>query len=310
MFDPKRFIKEMMVSLKEEIDGNAIAACSGGVDSTTAAMLTYKAIGKRLKVVYINDGFRREGEIEETLNLLKTLFPSVIYKDAQLKFYDSLKGVGDAEEKRKVFRNIFYSILSEVAREERADYLVQGTIKADIDETKGNIKTQHNVLEQIGISTKEKYGFNLVEPLKDLYKPQVRMVARELGLPKEISEKMPFPGPGLMIRVQGEITPEKVKVVRRADKIVQEEAKDLKFFQAFAVLLEGRTTGIKEGKRVYGYSIALRIVDSEDALTAKAKKVPFKLLKKIANRITREIPEVNRVFYDLTDKPPSTIEIE
>ncbi len=309
MFDARSFIEKTIISLKDEIEGNAIAACSGGVDSTTAAMLAYRAIGGKLKVAYIDDGFRRENEAEETLELLKTLFPHVIYINAQDTFYKNLKGIRDAEEKRKIFRETFYSILSEVAKKEKADYLVQGTIKADIDETVKRIKSQHNVLEQIGIST-QKYGFKLVEPLKDLYKPQVRMVARQLGLPKEISEKIPFPGPGLMIRVQGEISPEKIEIVRRANKIIEEEVKDLEFFQAFAVLLEGKTTGTKDGKRVYGYSIALRIVDSEDALTAKAKEVPFELLKKIASRITSEIPKVNRVFYDITDKPPSTIEIE
>jgi len=215
----------------------------------------------------------------------------------------------DAEEKRKAFRDKFYKKFGEVSREEKIVFITQGTIKADIMETVGGIKSQHNVLEQIGINP-ESYGYKILEPLKELFKPDVRKVARELGLPKEISERMPFPGPALSLRVLGEVTAEKIAIVRKATQIVEEETKELGVFQAFAVLHNDKATGIKQGKRVYGNIVTVRVVDSQDAVTANASQIDYVILKRICSRITTEIVSVVRCLYDITDKPPATIEFE
>ncbi|MEM0345126.1 MAG: glutamine-hydrolyzing GMP synthase [Thermofilaceae archaeon] len=309
-FDPKAFLEKAVEEVRSRVGGErAIAACSGGVDSTVSALIARIALGDRLKAVYIDDGFRRLGEPEATVQLLRSLGLDVELIDAKNEFYNAVRGLRDAEEKRKAFRHTFYTVLGRAAKSWGARFLVQGTIAPDIIETVGGVKTQHNVLVQLGLDPRA-YGFEVVEPLRELYKPQVRQLARYLGLPKEISEKMPFPGPGLLIRVVGEATPEKVDIVRRATKIVEEETRGLGAFQAFAVLLEGRATGVKGGKRVYGYIVAVRVVESEDAVTARASELPYPLLKRIANRIINEVPEVARVLYDVTDKPPATIEFE
>lgn len=309
-FDPASFVENAVREIQSKVgDQLALAACSGGVDSTVTAILAKMALGDRLKVVYIDDGFRRFKEPEESVKLLKSCGLNVELVDAREEFYAAVRGLRDAEEKRKAFRHTFYTVLGRVARKFGARFLVQGTIAPDIIETAGGVKTQHNVLEQIGIDPRA-YGFEVIEPLRELYKPQVRALARYLGLPAEISEKMPFPGPGLLIRVLGEATPERVEIVRQATRIVEEEARTLGAFQAFAALLEGRATGVKQGKRVYGYIVAVRVVDSVETVTATAREVPYSLLKRIARRITEEIPEVVRVVYDVTDKPPATIEYE
>jgi GMP synthase (glutamine-hydrolysing) len=259
--------------------------------------------------VFIDDGLRREGEPEFVVRTLKSLGIKTKFIDAKAEFFAVFKGKTDAEEKRKAFRDKFYKTLGKAAREEQIAFIAQGTIKADVIETVEGIKSQHNVLEQIGINP-EIYGYKILEPLRELFKPDVRKVARELGLPKEISERMPFPGPALSLRVLGEVTPEKVAVVRKATEIVEEETKKLRTFQNFAVLHNDKATGIKKGKRVYGNIVTVRIVDSEDAVTAKARQVPYEVLMRISERITEEIPSVVRCLYDITDKPPSTIEFE
>jgi GMP synthase (glutamine-hydrolysing) len=189
-----------------------------------------------------------------------------------------------------------------------ARFLVQGTIAADIIETKGGVKTQHNILDQIGISAEDQYGYKLIEPLRDLFKHQVREVAKELGLPESIHQRMPFPGPGLATRVVGEVTPERVDVVRKATEIVEEEIVGLKPFQAFAVLLSDKGTGIDEGKRLFGDIIIVRSVESRDAMTAEPTPIPWETLMTISRRITAELPNVVRVAYEITPKPPATIE--
>ncbi len=310
MFNAKEFIQKAQEEIKQAVGENrVISACSGGVDSTTATALVHKAVGGKLLAVFIDDGLRREGEPEFVVKTLKDLNIKTKFIDAKKDFFQALKGKTDAEEKRKAFREKFYTTLGKVAKEEKITAIVQGTIKADVIETVKGIKSQHNVLEQIGINP-QKFGYKIIEPLKELFKPEVRMVARELGLPKEISERMPFPGPALSLRVLGEVTPERTAIVRKATQIIEEETKGLGTFQNFAVLHNDKATGIKEDKRVYGNIITIRIVQSTDAVTAKAKDVPFKLLQKITNRITKEIPTVTRCLYDLTDKPPSTIEFE
>jgi len=310
MLNVREFIEKSLKEIEEIVHGNkVISACSGGVDSTTTTFLVHKAVGDNLIAVFIDDGLRREGEPEFVVRILKDLGIKARFVDAKEEFFEALKGKTDAEEKRKAFRDKFYKTLGKVAREENVKFVAQGTIKADVLETVKGIKTQHNVLEQIGINP-EIYGYAILEPLKELYKPEVRMVARELGLPAEISERMPFPGPALSIRVLGEVTPNRVKIVRKATEIVEEETGNLGTFQNFAVLHSDKATGIKNGERVYGNIITVRVVISEDAVTAKAKRVPYEILEKISSRITEEIPSVVRCLYDVTHKPPATIEFE
>ena len=310
MFDAKEFVEASLKDIRKTVgDRKVISACSGGVDSTAATALVHKAVGEKLVAVFIDDGLRREGEPEFVVRTLKNLRIKTKYVDAKEEFFAVFKGKTDAEEKRKAFRDKFYTTLGKAAREEQIEFIVQGTIKADVIETVKGIKSQHNVLEQIGINP-EIYGYKILEPLRELFKPEVRKVARQLGLPEEISERMPFPGPALSLRVLGEVTPEKVAVVRKATEIVEEETRKLGTFQNFAVLHNDKATGIKNGKRVYGNIVTVRIVDSTDAVTAKARQVPYEVLKRISERITGEIPSVVRCLYDITDKPPSTIEFE
>lgn len=310
LFDAKKFVENSIKDIRKTIgDSKVISACSGGVDSTVTTALVHKAVGGKLVAVFIDDGLRREGEPEFVVRTLKTLGITTKFVDAKEEFFAVFKGKIDAEEKRKAFRDKFYKTLGKAAKQEQIDFVAQGTIKADVIETVKGIKSQHNVLEQIGINP-ERYGYKILEPLKELFKPEVRIVARELGLPEEISERMPFPGPALSLRVLGEVTPEKVAVVRKATEIVEEETRKLGTFQNFAVLHNDKATGIKNGIRVYGKIITVRIVDSEDAVTAKAREVPYEVLMHISKRITGEIPSVVRCLYDITDKPPSTIEFE
>jgi GMP synthase (glutamine-hydrolysing) len=310
MFNVKEFIENSLKEIRKAIgESRVISACSGGVDSTTVTALVHKAVGDRLVAVFIDDGLRREGEPEFVVKTLKSLGIKTKYVDAEKEFFEVFKGKTDAEEKRKAFRDKFYKTLGKAAKEEKIQFIAQGTIKADVIETVGGIKSQHNVLEQIGINP-EIYGYKILEPLKELFKPDVRRVARELGLPKEVSERMPFPGPALSLRVLGEVTSERVAIVRKATEIVEEETRKLGTFQNFAVLHNDKATGIKAGKRVYGNIITVRIVDSEDAVAAKARQVPYEILMRISERITSEIPSVVRCLYDLTNKPPSTIEFE
>ncbi len=310
MFEPEKFIERQVDEVKETIgDEKAVIATSGGVDSTVCAVLTYRAIGDRAVIVFIDDGLMREGEAEQVTNFFKALNMNTRLVDAATEFFDALKGITEPEEKRKAFRNTFYSVLGRVVREENAKYLVQGTIAADILETVKGIKTQHNILEQIGIDP-ESYGLTIVEPLREIYKHEVREVARSVDLPAEFSERPPFPGPGLATRTLGEVTPERVEIERRATTIVEEETSDIESFQSMAVLMNDKATGIREGKRAYGYIIVVRLVKSKDAITAEAVNVPWEVLKRIDKRITTEIPEVVHVLYSLTDKPPATIEFQ
>jgi GMP synthase (glutamine-hydrolysing) len=310
LFDAKNFIENSLKAIRKTVgDKKIISACSGGVDSTVTTALVHESVGGKLVAVFIDDGLRREGEPEFVVRTLKNLGITTKFVDAKEEFFAVFKGKTDAEEKRKAFRDRFYKTLGKTAQEDQIDLVAQGTIKADVIETVKGIKSQHNVLEQIGINP-ELYGYKILEPLKELFKPEVRMVARELGLPEEISERMPFPGPALSLRVLGEVTPEKVAVVRKATEIVEEETRKLGTFQNFAVLHNDKATGIKNGERVYGNIITVRIVDSEDAVTAKAREVPYEVLMHISKRITGEIPSVVRCLYDITDKPPSTIEFE
>jgi len=307
-WEVKKFIEEKISEIKKIVrDKNAVVATSGGVDSVTCAFLAHKALGEKLTVVFIDDGLMREDEPTKVSEELRNLGIKVKLIDARDEFFKALRGIDDPEEKRKKFRSIFYKTLGKAVKENRASYLIQGTIAADISETERGIKTQHNVLEQIGIDPRD-YGFQVIEPLREIYKPEVRDVARELGLPEEIYQRMPFPGPGLATRVVGEINPQRVEIVRKATRVVEEEMKELRPFQAFAVLMKDRATGMVEGKRVFGDIIVVRSVESKNAMTASVSRIPWEVLEKIQKRITKEIPSVTKVLFDITPKPPSTIE--
>lgn len=309
MRDWKGFISDKVEEIREKAGSEKVlSALSGGVDSSTATVLAHRAVGTRLKSVFLDDGLMREEEGEKVVKVFKRLGIEVKLKVVKKEFFAALKGIEEPEDKRKAFRETFYSCLGRQVRESGAKCLLQGTIAADIVETKGGVKTQHNILEQIGIDPQERYGFRVIEPLKDLYKHQVREVAKELGLPEEIYSRMPFPGPGLATRVLGEVTPERVEVVRKATKIVEEEFVPLKPFQALAVLMKDKATGLEGRKRAFGNIIILRSVESKDAMTASPTQVPWEVLTKAAKRITEEITSVVRVAYEITGKPPGTIE--
>ncbi|MEA1994130.1 MAG: 7-cyano-7-deazaguanine synthase [Euryarchaeota archaeon] len=305
MFNPQEYIEKKQEELAS-IKGKTVVAASGGVDSTVCAFLADTVLDD-LTVLFVDDGLMREDEAEQVASMFREGGLDVTVLDVQNKFFDNLKGLTDPEEKREAFRNTFYTVLGRSLKELNAKYLIQGTIAADIKETKGGIKTQHNVLEQIGIDP-TKYGLTIVEPLKDIYKHEVRAVGKALKLPESLWNRIPFPGPGLLCRVIGEVTPERVAMVRKATKIVEEELLPLDPFQTLAVLLTDKATGMRDGKRIFGSIIAVRCVESKDALTASPTRVPWKTLETMRDRILEEIPEVIKVVYDITPKPPSTIE--
>ncbi|MBN2621121.1 ExsB family transcriptional regulator [candidate division WOR-3 bacterium] len=305
---PGMFMKQAIPKIKRQVGGEtALCATSGGVDSMVCAFLAHRAIGKRLIALFIDDGLMRENEAKVVSRTLRKHGVRTVVMPVAKDFFKALKGKTDPEDMRKAFRDTFYRTLGKAVRKYRASYLIQGTIAADIKETKGRIKSQHNVLSQIGIDPR-KYGLSIIEPLVTLYKPGVRKVGKALGLPRSIYERMPFPGPGLATRVVGEVTPERVRIVRKATAIVESGMKRFKPFQTFAVLLNDRATGIKKGKRAFGNIIVIRSVESKNALTAFPTKVPYTVLEKIQKKICREIPQVTKVLYDLSPKPPSTIE--
>ncbi len=306
--DTRKFINQQIDEIRKKVgSGTALCATSGGVDSMVCTFLAHQALGKNLIALFIDDGLMRENEAQTVARTLRKRGIRTIVVKAANDFFRALKGKKDPEDMRKAFRNQFYKTLGKAVKKYKADYLIQGTIAADIKETKGKIKTQHNVLTQIGVSPK-KYGLSILEPLVMLYKPEVRKVGKALGLPKTIYQRMPFPGPGLATRIIGEVTPHRVRIVRTATTIVEKELRKLRPFQAFSVLMNDRATGIKKGKRAFGNIIVIRSVESKDALTAKPTRVPFEILQKTQKQILRKIPEVTKVLYDLTPKPPSTIE--
>ncbi|MCD6492265.1 MAG: glutamine-hydrolyzing GMP synthase subunit GuaA [Archaeoglobaceae archaeon] len=304
MVNVEKFVEDAINEIKEKVkDGKAIIALSGGVDSSVCTMLAYKAIGSRLIPVFVDTGLMREGEPERIKEIFGNM--NLVFVEAKDEFLNALKGVDDPEEKRKIIGELFVRIFERIAEENKAEYLIQGTIYPDIIESQGGIKSHHNVG---GFPINYKFK-DVIEPLRELYKDEVREVARYLGLPKEIAERMPFPGPGLAVRIVGEVTPEKVEVVRKATKIVEEELEDYDKWQCFAALI-GKATGVKGDIRIWGYIIAVRAVSSRDGMTADPLEIDYEKLRKIALRITAEIPEVSRVVYDVTPKPPSTIEYE
>jgi GMP synthase (glutamine-hydrolysing) len=305
MVDVDAFIPEAKAEIAEALgDSKAIIALSGGVDSSTAAALAYEAVGEQLVPVYVDTGLMRQGETEEIREVFDYM-ESLRIVDAQGRFFDELAGVTDPEEKRLAIGEQFIREFETVAREVGADYLVQGTIYPDRIESEGTIKSHHNVG-----GLPEAVDFQgIVEPMRDLYKDEVREVARELGLEEVISERMPFPGPGLAVRVIGEVTPEKVQVAREATAIVEEELAEYEPWQAFAAVL-GRATGVKGDNRVHGHVVAVRSVESRDGMTARAQELDWQTLQRLQSRIAGTIENVSRVVYDVTHKPPATIEYE
>ncbi|MFQ5976179.1 MAG: glutamine-hydrolyzing GMP synthase [Candidatus Hydrothermarchaeales archaeon] len=309
MFDAKEFIDGALDEIKSQVGSETvIIGLSGGVDSSVAAVLVHRAIGKHLVSVFVDHGFIRKGEKQGVIETFREkLGMNLVVIDASERFFDALIGVTDPEKKRKIIGEMFIRVFEEEAKKEDATFLVQGTIAPDWIESEGGIKSHHNVA---GLPSG--MVLKLVEPLRDLYKDEVRKVARELKLPESVSERMPFPGPGLAVRVIGEVTKEKVAIVREANAIVEEEIEKagLKPWQALAALPDTKSVGVKGDIRDYGYAIVVRAVESVDAMTATAMEFPWDVLKIIQKRITREIPDVTRVFYDITDKPPATIEME
>lgn len=392
--DVPAFVEAQVEAVKAALgDNKALVAVSGGVDSTVSALIVHEAIGDNLACVFIDDNYMRLGEAEQVRQMLSSEplnLPIKVLNERQ-RFMDALSGLSDAEEKRKAFRKTFYKTLSDAAKKEECKYLVQGTIRADIEETAGGIKTQHNILEQIGIDPVQRFGFTVIEPVKSLYKYQVREVARFLGAPIVLTERQPFPGPGLSVRVVGLITPEKLDQLKKATFITEESFEQHSPSQYFCAIFEGesskefkalkrsiheilelenvsvqtgmlneKATGIINQKRAYGvvmtlafvntsgdivnpgyehlptvlnyvednypevtrlliqvqrkdregYVISLRAVKTRDFLTAQSMEIPWSTLKETASRILDSCIEVSSVYYDVTPKPPATIEYE
>jgi len=307
---PSAFIRDQVAELQRTVgDHTAINALSGGVDSSAVTLLAHRALGKQLKTYFIDHGLMRDGEPQRVVKLFRDLGVPVILIDGRKAFYGALKGKTDPEQKRQAITDAFYKdVFGKLVRASKARFLLQGTIYTDVEETVAGIKRQHNILAQLGIDTRKAYGYTVLEPLIQLRKPAVRRVARALGLPASVFARPPFPGPALAARVIGAITPERVELVRQATAIVEEELARVKCFQCLAILHEDRVTGIRDGRRDFGYQIEVRCWDSEDAVTATPTPVSFPLLTRIARRITAEVPGVVSVTYNITAKPPSTIE--
>jgi len=314
-FAPEKFTEETIESLKTELTDKAIIAASGGVDSTIAAVLASRAVGDNLLAIYVDTGYMRLNESQFVSSMLEELGVNYKVIDASKRFYEGLEGVIDPEEKRKIIGELFIRVFEEEAKEYGGKFLVQGTIAPDWIESGGGmrdtIKSHHNVG-----GLPDDMAMELCEPIRELYKDEVRLLAEFLEVP--VAHRQPFPGPGLAVRVMGEATPERTDIVRKACHIVEDElesaAKNGKMelpWQYFAVLLPVKTVGVQGDVRAYGNTIAVRAVQSYDAMTAQALEVPYPVLKKISERITRELKsDVNRVVYDITDKPPGTIEWE
>jgi GMP synthase (glutamine-hydrolysing) len=302
-------VDEQVAYLRKSVgDAVAINALSGGVDSSVVTALAHRALGNKLKTYFIDNALMREREPERVLKTFARLGIPVELVDARKDFLNALKGLSDPEKKRQAITDTFYSkVFAKLVRKSRAKFLLHGTILTDIEETVAGIKRQHNILAQVGIDPEKEYGYAVLEPLMTLRKDGVREVAKVLGLPAQISRRMPFPGPALATRIVGEVTEQKLKTVRAATTIVEAELAGTKVFQYMAILLNDYATGIRENKREFGQIIVVRCVDSVDARTATAVRLPWAKLERICQRIV-EIPGVNRCLYDLTPKPPATIE--
>ncbi|MBI4285522.1 MAG: glutamine-hydrolyzing GMP synthase [Chloroflexi bacterium] len=313
------FVNDSLAKIRGQVcGGKVISALSGGVDSSVVAILIHRAIGDQLTCIFVNNGLLRREEVERTFNVFRlNMGMNIVYVDASERFLSRLKGVIDPEQKRKAIGEEFIRVFEEEANKiGQVDFLAQGTLYPDVIESissvskaSAKIKTHHNVG---GLPAR--MTLKLLEPLRFLFKDEVRQVGLALGLPEEMVWRQPFPGPGLAIRIIGEVNKEKLEILRSADFIVMNEIKKAKLYrqlwQSFAILTDVKSVGVMGDYRTYGYLVAIRAVTSEDAMTADWARLPYDLLARISNRIVNEVPGVNRVVYDITSKPPSTIEWE
>jgi GMP synthase (glutamine-hydrolysing) len=308
--DTDRFIEEQVNAIRKAVgDGTAINALSGGVDSSVVTMIGHRALGNKLRTVFIQNGLMREGEAEKVAEWFGKLGVKVEVIDARKDFLDALKGITDPEEKREAITQTFYKkVFGRIVRESEARYLLQGTILTDVDETVAGIKRQHNVFAQLGIDPNETFGYHILEPLIQLRKDGVRMTGKALGLPVEMFNRIPFPGPALAARIIGEVTEQKLEIVRSATAIVEKLLTGIDAFQYMAILHDDRVTGIRDGKRDFGRQIEVRCWDSVDARTASPTRLSWEMLEKIATGILDSVPGVVSVTYNIATKPPSTIE--
>jgi len=306
----ERFIAEKVSEIRAVVgDGTAINALSGGVDSSVVTMIGHLALGKRLRTVFIQNGLMREGEPEAVVSVFKKLGVTVEIIDAQDEFLEALRGITDPEMKREAITQTFYKkVFGRIVRESGAKYLLQGTILTDVDETVAGIKRQHNVFAQLGIDPNETFGYHIIEPLLQLRKDGVRMTGRAAGLPEEMFNRIPFPGPALAARIIGEVTREKLDIVRKATSIVEKLLAGRGAFQYMAILHDDRVTGMRDGKRDFGRQIEVRCWDSVDARVASPTRLPFDVLEQLAAEILDKVPGVVSVTYNIATKPPSTIE--
>lgn len=307
--DYPAFVEEQVAAIREAVgNGLAINALSGGVDSSVVTVLGHRALGDRLKTVFIDSALMREGEPQRVARLFANMGIPVELVDARAEFLGALEGLTDPEDKRNAVTNTFYRrVFGDLVRKTGAKHLLHGTILTDIEETVDGIKRQHNILAQLGIDPEQEFGYRVLEPLATLRKDGVREVAKVLGLPAEIAQRIPFPGPALATRIVGEVTEARLATVRAATAVVEEELGQSGAFQYMAVLLSDRATGIRDGKREFGQIVVVRSINSVDARTATPVELPWEKLHGICRRITA-IEGVNRCLYDLTPKPPATIE--
>jgi len=307
--DYHAFIQEQIDELRQVVgDGMAINALSGGVDSSVVTVIGHRALGEQLKTVFVNNALMREDEPQQVVDTFAKLGIPVELVDARREFLAALKGLADPEQKRIAITHTFYkTVFGRLVKESGAKFLLHGTILTDIEETVAGIKRQHNILSQLGIDPQQTYGYRVIEPLKTLRKDGVRQVAALLDLPGELTQRIPFPGPALAARIVGEVTEDRLATARAATAIVEEELAETRSFQYLAVLLNDCATGIRDGKREFGQIIVVRCIESTDARTASVTEVPWNKLHQLSRRITA-IPGVNRCLYDLTPKPPATVE--
>jgi len=299
---PEQFINDKVNEIKNIVgDGIAINALSGGVDSSTVTMLGHRAL--------VDNNLMREGEPEAVVDSFGKLGVKVEIVDAREEFLSALKGITDPEDKREAVTQTFYKkVFGRIVKESGAKFLLQGTILTDVDETVAGIKRQHNVFEQLGIDPQEAFGYRIIEPLIQLRKDGVRIVGKVLGLPKGSFGRIPFPGPALAARIIGEVTGERLDIVRKATAIVEKLLGNTGAFQYMAILHQDRVTGMRDGKRDYGRQIEVRCWDSTDARVATPTRLSFEILEKLAGEIIKEVPSVVSVTYNIAPKPPSTIE--
>ena len=306
MINPEKFITNAIKEIKEQIgDEKAIIALSGGVDSSVCSVLVSEAIGDNLTAIFVNHGLLRKGEAEQVCETFEERL-NFKYVDASNEYFKALEGVYDPEEKRKIIGKVFIDVFEREAEKIGAKYLVQGTIAPDWIESEGNIKSHHNLALPSGMV------LEVVEPIRELYKDEVREIGQELKLPEKLVQRQPFPGPGLAVRTIGPLNRENVRISQEADAIVREEIEkaelDKTLWQYFAVLTDTKVTGVKGDQRDFGYLAVIRLINSIDAMTAYVPEIPWEVTKKISQRITSEVPEITHVALSISDKPPSTIE--